>query len=54
MFGSPKPGESLKLDMDDGTGLRVARARFESESKFNWSMFGGFDKIRILTYSAGC
>ena len=39
--------------MDDGTGLRVARARFESESKFSWALFDGFDRIRILTYSAG-
>ena len=41
------------FDIDDGTGLRVARARFESESKFAWSLFDGFDRIRILTYSAG-
>ena len=53
MFGVPEPGESLRLDIDDGTGLRVARARFESESKFAWSLFDGFDRIRILTYSAG-
>lgn len=39
--------------MDDGTGLRVARARFETETKFSWSMFDGYDRIRILTYSAG-
>ncbi len=44
---------SPQFDLDDGTGLRVARARFESESKFNWSLFDGFDRIRILTYSAG-
>ena len=45
--------ESLRLDLDDGTGLRVARARFQSEEKFSWSLFDGYDRIRILTYSAG-
>lgn len=39
--------------MDDGTGLRVAQARFETETKFTWSLFDGYDRIRILTYSAG-
>ena len=52
-MGDPRPGETLGFDIDDGTGLRVARARFESESKFAWSLFDGFDRIRILTYSAG-
>ena len=49
----PRHGETLGLDLDDGTGLRVARARFESETRFSWSMFDGYDRIRILTYSAG-
>ncbi len=52
LFG-PDVGEELKFDIDDGTGLRVARARFESDSKFSWSLFDGYDRIRILTYSAG-
>ena len=52
-LGGPKPGETLGFDIDDGTGLRVARARFESESRFSWALFDGFDRIRILTYSAG-
>ena len=52
-LGDPRPGETLGFDIDDGTGLRVARARFESESKFAWSLFDSFDRIRILTYSAG-
>ena len=52
-LGDPRPGETLGFDIDDGSGLRVARARFESESKFAWSLFDGFDRIRILTYSAG-
>ncbi len=45
--------ENPQFEMDDGTGLRVAKASFESESKFSWSMFDGYDRIRILTYSAG-
>ena len=51
-LGGPRPGEPLGFDIDDGSGLRVARARFESESKFAWSLFDGFDRIRVLTYSA--
>ncbi len=52
-MNSPGLGEKLGFDLDDGTGLRVARVRFESESKFTWALFDGFDRIRILTYSAG-
>ena len=52
-LGEPRLGETLGFNIDDGTGLRVARARFESESKFSWSLFDGYDRIRILTYSAG-
>ena len=46
-------GENPQFEIDDGTGLRVAKASFESESKFSWDMFDGYDRIRILTYSAG-
>ena len=49
----PKPGQTLGFEIDDGTGLRVARARFKSDAKFSWSLFDGYDRIRILTYSAG-
>ena len=49
----PTHGERLAFDMDDGTGLRVVHARFLSESKFSWTTFDGYDRIRILTYSAG-
>ena len=52
-FDEPRLGEALGLDLDDGTGLRVARARFQSDTKFHWSLFDGYDRIRILTYSAG-
>ena len=34
-------------------GFVMAQARFESESKFAWSLFDRYDRIRILTYSAG-
>lgn len=40
------------LSLDDGTGLRVANARFVDESKFEWDLFRGYDTIRVLTYSA--
>ena len=53
ILDGPKHGETFSFDIDDGTGLRVAHARFESESKFSWSMFDGYNRIRILTYSAG-
>ena len=43
----------LLPDLDDGSGLRVVNSRFESESKFTWELFRGFDRVRILTYSAG-
>ena len=52
-LSEPRPGETLGLDLDDGSGLRVVRARFESEGKFAWTLFDGYDRIRILTYSAG-
>ena len=46
------PGEDqTMLDIDDGTGLRVVSARFESERKFDWDVFSGYDKLRVLTYS---
>lgn len=40
------------FSLDDGTGLRVADARFIDENKFDWDLFRGFDTIRVLTYSA--
>ena len=38
--------------LDDGAGLRVVNARALSQSKFDWSWFDGYDKLRVLTYSA--
>ena len=40
------------LGLDDGAGLRVVNARFVSERQFNWDLFAGYDKLRVLTYSA--
>ena len=44
--------EQAGFSLDDGTGLRVVEARFLSERKFDWDLFRGYDRIRILTYSA--
>ena len=38
--------------LDDGTGLRVVRARFLDEQKFEWDLFDGYETLRLLTYSA--
>ena len=40
------------LTLDDGTGLRVVYAAFTKEDKFDWDLFQGYDKLRVLTYSA--
>ena len=40
------------MGLDDGIGLRVVSARFLDEQKFNWDLFGGYDSLRVLTYSA--
>ena len=52
-IGESSQLENREFEIDDGGGLRVAQVRFESESKFSWSLFDGYDRIRILTYSAG-
>ncbi len=38
--------------LDDGTGLRVVHATFVKEQKFDWDLFRGYDRLRVLTYSA--
>lgn len=54
----PSPGANGASDsqsafeLDDGTGLRVVRASFSGERKFNWDLFEGYDSLRVLTYSA--
>ena len=40
------------FDLDDGAGLRVVSARFLDEQNFNWTLFDGYDCLRVLTYSA--
>ena len=46
-----KASQSI-LNLDDGSGLRVVNARFVSERQFDWSLFEGYDQLRVLTYSA--
>ena len=41
-----------KLVLDDGSGLRVVRASFLGEQKFEWDLFEGLESLRVLTYSA--
>ena len=40
------------LSLDDGSGLRVVSAKFIKAEKFDWALFEGYDKLRVLTYSA--
>ncbi len=40
------------LGLDDGSGLRVVKAGFLGEEKFDWSLFRGFSSLKVLTYSA--
>ena len=40
------------MSLDDGGGLRVVHAEFKSEASFDWDLFSGFNKLRVLTYSA--
>ena len=34
------------LGLDDGAGLRVVKARFVSQRKFDWELFAGYDPFR--------
>ncbi len=47
-----EPAPTPTLGLDDGAGLRVVRARYLEEEKFDWSLFEGFESLRVLTYSA--
>ena len=38
-----------KFALEDGTGLRVVRATFVDEQKFDWDLFQGYDYLRVLT-----
>ena len=33
-------------------GLKVVTAQFKGVEPFNWNIFDGFDRMRVLTYSA--
>ena len=39
------------LDLDDGSGVRVAHCSFHGHRKFSWDLFRGFESCRVLTYS---
>ena len=43
--------EKGRFSLDDGASLRVAEARFVGESRFDWNLFRGCDKLRVSTYS---
>lgn len=43
---------SVQPTFDDGSGLRVVSARFEDEQRFAWDLFGGYDTLRVITYSS--
>ncbi|MDE0439796.1 MAG: phospholipase D-like domain-containing protein [bacterium] len=48
----PEQASTLTLGLDDRTGLRVVKARYLEEQKFDWGLFEGFESLRVLTYSA--
>ena len=53
----PTTPQQTRLDFDDAhstveRGLRVVRATSRSVEPFDWSLFDGFDSLRVLTYSA--
>ncbi len=54
LFGETGDTSELQtgLSLDDGGGLRVVSAGFLNEEKFDWDLFGGYDNLRVLTYSA--
>lgn len=52
MNGSQLDQTQKGMKLDDGSGLRVAVVDFQREIPFDWSLFDGFDTLRVLTYSA--
>jgi len=50
LFGDASESQ-MSFGIDDGSGLRVVSAKFNSEKKFDWDVFDGFDSLRVLTYS---
>ncbi|MCH7625328.1 MAG: NgoFVII family restriction endonuclease [Chloroflexi bacterium] len=53
LFGESGENDEIQsgLSLDDGSGLRVVRAKFLSEQKFEWDLFDGYDTLRVLTYT---
>ncbi|MFQ6029172.1 MAG: phospholipase D family protein, partial [Dehalococcoidia bacterium] len=54
LFEEPQETNGVQsgLGLDDGSGLRVVNAKFSGEEKFTWDLFDGYDRLRVLTYSA--
>ena len=54
LFPKPNGASEIQpaLKWDDGSGLRVVNAKFLGEQQFDWNLFDGYDKLRVLTYSA--
>ena len=50
IFGDASESQ-MSFGIDDRSGLRVVSAKFNSEQKFDWDVFDGFDTLRVLTYS---
>ena len=50
IFGDASESQ-MSFGIDDRSGLRVVSAKFNSEKKFDWDVFDGFDTLRVLTYS---
>ncbi len=48
----PEQSRPPTLALDDGSGLRVVRARFLEDDKFDWQLFREYESLRVLTYSA--
>lgn len=50
---TPHPESQSSLALDRAKGLRIVKTRALSEEEADWdSVFAGYEKIRILTYSA--
>ena len=52
MQSALSPDMSPALSLDDGSGLRVVRADFVEEKRFDWDLFSSYAGLRVLTYSA--
>ena len=44
--------DSIRNRFDAEQDLKVVTAQFKGVEPFNWNIFSGFDRMRVLTYSA--